>query len=241
MPTTLFIADLHLDPKQAAISDLFFKFLQQDNVIAADALYILGDLFEAWLGDDDDTPLYQQVKTALKQATDAGLAIYLIHGNRDFLVADDFCQQTGCTLLDETVCIDLYGETTVLMHGDVLCTQDVAYLQMRQQIRHPAWQQQFLQLPLTQRRLAAQQLRQQSQQATAEKKEVIMDVTPSAVDAVLLDHQATCLIHGHTHRQAQHELRIAGNNAQRWVLGDWESGANVLVCRPDNKEFQTIR
>ena len=240
MKKTLFIADLHIDSQQPLISELFFKFLQQDWVIKADALYILGDLFEAWLGDDDDTPLYQQVKTALKQANIQGLPVYILHGNRDFLLAQDFCQQTGCTLLNELVSLDLYGEKVVLMHGDVLCTADIAYLKMREQIRHPVWQQQFLQLSLSQRRLAAQQLRQQSKQATAEKKEVIMDVTPTAVEALLLERDADCLIHGHTHRQARHDFKLAGRPAQRWVLGDWETRANVLVCTPHDKHFQVI-
>ena len=126
------------------------------------------------------------------------------------------------------------------MHGDTLCTEDVAYLKMREQIRHPVWQQQFLQQPLASRRMMAEQLRQQSKEATANKQEYIMDVTQAAVDAVLLAHDSHCLIHGHTHRLAQHDFMLQQQAAQRWVLGDWYDSGSVLICRPDGKEFKTL-
>jgi UDP-2,3-diacylglucosamine hydrolase len=240
MSHTLFIADLHLDERQADTAALFLKFLKQPLLKQADALYILGDLFEAWVGDDDDLPFHQTIKTALAQTTDKGIPLYLLHGNRDFLLGQAFCRQTGCVLLADSVAIDLYGEKTVLMHGDRLCTQDIAYLSMRQQMRNPLWQQQFLAKPLYQRRQIAQQLRQQSQSAVEQKSAAIMDASPSAVEQVLRQHQARCLIHGHIHRLAQHDFVWAGQACQRWVLGDWGKTASVLYCNEKNKQFQTI-
>jgi len=228
MSETLFIADLHLHPQQPAILELFFKFLNTRASQAA-ALYIIGDLFEAWVGDDEDIPAYLQVTAALQALTQQGVAVYVMHGNRDFLIGTDFAQQTGCQLLDDPSVIDLYGTPTLVMHGDTLCTQDVAYQAFRQQVRNPAWQQFFLAQSLEQRRLMAQQARAQSQSTTQNTAEEIMDVTPEAVVDIMQTHGVSRLIHGHTHRPAVHDLAVNGQAAQRYVVGNWQADSALIV------------
>ncbi|MCV6626368.1 MAG: UDP-2,3-diacylglucosamine diphosphatase [Cellvibrionaceae bacterium] len=218
---SLFISDLHLDESRPAVTAEFFRFLGE-QAAAADALYILGDFFEVWIGDDDDAPLALEVIAKLRQLVDGGTRLYLMHGNRDFLYGEAFCQASGATLLSDPSLIQLAGSPTLLMHGDSLCTDDVEYMAFRQQSRSAPWQQQMLSQPLAARRQLAAQLRQQSQSMSAMKAEDIMDVNAEAVTATMAEHGAKRLIHGHTHRPARHDL---GGGKERLVLGDWCSQA----------------
>jgi len=228
--STLFISDLHLSPERPAIVALFLRFLRE-RASRAEALYILGDLFEYWIGDDaglhgEARPLVE----ALRQLTQAGIPVYVMHGNRDFLLGKRFEQDTGCKLLPDPSVIALYGEPTLLMHGDLLCTDDVDYLKFRAMVRNPQWIDMFLAKPVPERIAMAQQYREVSKAATANKKPEIMDVNPAAVETTLREHQVSHLIHGHTHRPAQHELTINGQPVRRTVLGDWYDQGSVLVC-----------
>jgi UDP-2,3-diacylglucosamine hydrolase len=227
--TTLFVSDLHLAPDRPAITRLFMDFLAE-TATEADALYILGDLFEAWIGDDDDAPLGRQVAEGLRELVDKGVGVGFIHGNRDFLVGEQFAASSGITLLPENQVIDLYGTSTLIMHGDTLCTDDIPYQALRAQVRAPAWQARVLALPLAQRRELARNYRRDSQQALREAGEDIMDVNPQAVTAALRQHGVNRLIHGHTHRPAIHELSVDGAPANRIVLGDWYDAGSVLCC-----------
>jgi UDP-2,3-diacylglucosamine hydrolase len=239
MPDTLFISDLHLDPERPAITDLFLDFLA-NRAISAAAIYILGDLFEAWIGDDDTEPMNQTVCQALKACVTAGTAIFIMHGNRDFLLGDRFAEQSGCVLLEDPTGIDLYGRPTLLMHGDLLCTDDTGYMDFRKMVRDPAWQQELLAKPLDERRRMAQEMRASSREQTGGKPESIMDVNSGAVVQMMTAHHARCLIHGHTHRPAVHHLEITGHPAQRIVLGDWYEQGSVLVCSPAGCELQAL-
>ena len=227
---TLFTSDLHLEPTRPAITALFLDFLER-RARQAQALYILGDLFEAWIGDDDDAELGRTVAMALRRLTDQGVPTYFLHGNRDFLLGERFTVATGIQLLPESVVINLAGERVLLLHGDTLCTDDVEYQAFRAQVRDPAWQARTLALPLAQRRALAGQLRETSQQAARQKAADIMDVHPAAVDQALRAHGVRRLIHGHTHRPAIHQWTLDGQPVQRAVLSDWhDHQGGVLVC-----------
>ena len=227
--TTLFVSDIHIDPARPAITRAFLDFLQREAA-NCDALYILGDLFEAWIGDDDDSPLNNSIVEALRAISDAGVPLAVMHGNRDFLLGEAFAAQAGCQLLDETVVVDLYGQPALLMHGDSLCVDDKDYMAFRAQSRHPAWQAGMLAKPLAERRMIAEQMRLQSQQASSNKAESIMDVNADEVIKTMQQHQTPLLIHGHTHRPAIHQLE----EGQRVVLGDWETYGWVLRYQTDN-------
>jgi len=233
MPATghsLFIADLHLSPELPQAVALFQHFLQE-TAPQAQALYILGDFFEAWIGDDDlALPFPAAIAAGLRQLTQRGVRLYLMHGNRDFLLGEGFCQASGATLLADPSLIDLYGTPTLLAHGDALCTDDVAYQAFRRQVREPAWQAGFLAKPLAERREMARQLRAQSEREKAAKAMAIMDVNPAAVAAALREHGYPRLIHGHTHRPARHVHEIDGHACERWVLPDWYEGGGYLRC-----------
>ncbi len=231
--TTLFISDLHLDLSRPKVIDAFKQFLTEE-ASSADALYILGDFFEAWIGDDDRSDLNTDISNALKQLVDSGTPVYLMHGNRDFLIGEDFCQQSGCQLITDPVVVNLYGQKTLLMHGDSLCTDDVSYMEFRMQCRSQAWQSAVLAKPLEERRLLAQQLRANSREAMSNKAEDIMDVNQQAVADILKQYDTDLLIHGHTHRPDIHSLSIEDKTATRIVLGDWESYGWVLRYQPDN-------
>ncbi|HHJ79995.1 MAG TPA: UDP-2,3-diacylglucosamine diphosphatase [Candidatus Tenderia electrophaga] len=226
---SLFIADIHLGNEHPEISQRFVEFLQQ-QAVAAEALYILGDLFEVWIGDDAVQPEHQAAIAALKQLTDAGTPVYVMHGNRDFLLGQQFEALSGCQLIKDPLLIDLYGTPTLLMHGDSLCTDDHDYMQMRQQLRSSAWQQPFLAASAEQRLQTAQQYRDKSRQHSQKKSDEIMDVNADAVIEIMAEHGVTQLIHGHTHRPAVHELRIDTQTAKRIVLGDWYSQNSSLYC-----------
>ncbi|KQZ44015.1 UDP-2,3-diacylglucosamine diphosphatase [Duganella sp. Root1480D1] len=214
----LFVSDLHLQPARPVLTEAFLRFLDE-HALGAEQLYLLGDIFEYWAGDDDLTePFHQQIVTALRRVSDAGVQLFWIAGNRDFLVGEAFAAAAGLTLLPETWVIDAYGQRIVLVHGDAQCTQDVKYMAFRAQVRQPAWQQQFLSMPLAQRKQIIAGLREQSKQGHAEKSYEIMDVTPEAIADVFAQTGTTIMIHGHTHRPALHE--VAGT--RRYVLPDWE-------------------
>ena len=218
--TTYFISDLHLSPARPELVHAFFNFLQSDAK-NAEALYILGDFFDAWIGDDEDNKAVTLIKNTMKAYSSKGVECFFMHGNRDFLIGKQFEQETGFNLVDEGTVIDLYGEPTLLIHGDSLCTADTAYMQFRAMVRSAQWQAQVLSLPLDQRRQMAAQLRDQSQSMSAMKADDIMDVTPSEVVKLMEEKNVQCLIHGHTHRPATHDLDIADKAAKRIVLGDW--------------------
>jgi len=214
---TLFISDLHLDSVRPEITAALADFLSSHADCAA--LYILGDLFEAWIGDDDDSYIATEVTKLLRKFSASGPALYLMQGNRDFLLGEDFCQAVGGTLLPDPTVVDLQGIPTLLMHGDSLCTRDAEYMDFRARARDPGWQAELLAKPLDERRALAAQLRAMSKDANSNKAEDIMDVTPSEVARVMSEAGVARLIHGHTHRPARHE-EAAG---LRWVLGDWDS------------------
>jgi UDP-2,3-diacylglucosamine hydrolase len=221
---TLFISDLHLDESRPAVTMLFLDWLRGEAA-RAEALYILGDLFEAYIGDDDDAALVATVADALREVSDRGVRVHFMHGNRDFLVGETFARRAGLTLLGETSVVDLYGTPTLLLHGDTLCLDDVAYQRIRVQLRDPAWQRQFLAQPLAARRAFAAQARAESARHTGATDAAIMDVTPAAVERALADHGVRRMIHGHTHRPATHRLDRGG---ERIVLGDWYEQGSVL-------------
>jgi len=227
MSTTLFISDLHLDPRRPGVTALFLDFLAGLGSDCA-ALYILGDLFEAWIGDDEDDPHALGILAGLRTATARGLPISVMRGNRDFLLGDGFVRRTGCHLLTEPALIELGGERVLLLHGDTLCTDDHEYQQFRTLVRDPAWQAQFLARPLAERRAMAAQMRETSRQRTGEKRAEIMDVNPEAVAAAMRAHGVRTLIHGHTHRPARHLHPLDGHDCERWVLSDWDDSAPYL-------------
>ena len=229
--TTLFISDLHLEESRPDITDAFLTFLRE-KAAGVEQLYILGDFFEAWIGDDERTPLQEQTAAALKQLSDSGTAIFLMHGNRDFLIGEDFCHRAGATLLDDPTVIDLYGTPTLLLHGDSLCTADVEYQKFRSNMRNPQMQKMMLARPLEDRQQMAKQLRALSMAKNQGKAEDIMDVTPEEVVKELEAHGVQLMIHGHTHRPAVHELEANGKPARRIVLGDWHSHLWWLEVQP---------
>lgn len=228
---TLFISDLHLAPERPETVGLFCDFLAR-RARGAVRLYILGDLFEYWIGDDDETAPFPEVRAALRRLTDGGTDCALMHGNRDFLIGRRFCRDTGCTLLRDPTLIDVDGTRTLLMHGDLLCTDDVDYLRFRRRVRNPLVKRLFLWKSLEKRRAIADEYRGKSALAMADKTAVAMDANPDAVAAYLGRWRATHLIHGHTHRPADHDLTVNGRAARRTVLAPWGSDrGEVLVYR----------
>lgn len=226
---TYFIADLHLSESRSDISACFLRFLESD-AIDAEKLYILGDLFEAWVGDDDDSPFLKTIADALTKLGKSGTKIYYIHGNRDFLIGKRYAKQASMQLLPEIDTIDLYGQHVVIMHGDTLCTRDVDYQVFRKKSRSWWWQAAIKSLPLFVRKKIAANYRKKSASATSVKSQEIMDVTESEVIDCLQKYQSQLLIHGHTHRPAIHEVSANGEPAKRIVLGDWyEQGAWLKV------------
>ncbi len=240
MPETLFISDLHLDPQRPEVIDLLVRFLD-GRAAGADALYILGDLFEYWIGDDDVRDGLLPAIEALRRLSDAGVAVSFMAGNRDFLVGSGFAERTGCGLLEDPTRVELYGFPTLLMHGDTLCTDDDAYQGLRKQLRDPAWQAGFLALPLEQRRAQAEALRRESREATRGKAADIMDVNAAEVAATFRKHGVQRIIHGHTHRPAVHTLEIDDEPAERIVLGDWYTQGSVLSVTPNGYTLEKLK
>ena len=225
--TTLFISDLHLDDARPHIVETFERFCAGE-ARRADALYIPGDVFEAYIGDDDDAALNARVATALSAVADAGVPVRFIAGNRDFLLGGDYARRCGMEILADGTVIDLYGTPALILHGDVLCTDDVAYQAFRKEVRDPAWQRTFLSRPLAERRAFAAQARDASRAHTSSTDMAIMDVNPHAVETALREAGVARMIHGHTHRPAIHDFMLDGKPAQRIVLGDWYEQGSVL-------------
>ena len=217
----LFISDLHLQPAHPATSAAFFDFLER-HARRAQQLYLLGDLFEYWAGDDDiDDPYHQQIITALRAVSDAGVAVYWIAGNRDFLVGARFAEAASVTLLPETWVAEIADLRVVILHGDAQCTEDIKYQEFRAMVRQPAWQQQFTAMPLAQRKAIIAGLRADSRKEQGNKSDEIMDVTPQAIADVFTQTGTDVMIHGHTHRPALHVM----DGKRRYVLPDWEADA----------------
>jgi len=225
--TTLFISDLHLEASQPEIGEQFLSFLSGE-AREAEALYILGDLFEVWLGDDDPNPYYGQMKTALRELVDAGVPVSFMHGNRDFTIGETFASETGVSILADPVVIKLYGQDVLLCHGDALCTDDVHYQQVRAMTRNPEWQAMMFAKSIEERIAFATQARQESIERGESMNDEIMDVNQDAVAALLTEHGVDTMLHGHTHRPAVHEVDLGDRKATRIVLGDWYEQGSVV-------------
>lgn len=234
---TLFISDLHLHESRPQITRAFFHFLHT-QAINAESLYILGDFFDAWIGDDDDAELPQQVANELLALTRNGVTIYFMHGNRDFLLGDSYAKKSGMIIIPEGTVIDLYGTATLLVHGDALCTDDKDYQAFRAMVRSPQWQQQVLAQPLAARRALAAQLRDKSQSMNSLKAADIMDVTPAEVVKQMEEAKVQVMIHGHTHRPARHKLLANNRPAERIVLGDWHDFAWCIRADSNGMELK---
>jgi UDP-2,3-diacylglucosamine hydrolase len=228
--SSLFISDLHLSIERPHITRQFFEFLQATAKNSV-ALYILGDLFDAWAGDDDfGDPLNREVAAALSALSTSGAGVHLMHGNRDFLFGKKFAAACGAVLLPDPSLVDLFGTRTLLMHGDTLCTDDIAYQRFRAKVRNPLVQGAFRMQPLFLRKKIIGKLRSTSESAKSGKSEMIMDVAPAAVEQTLRQHGYPRLIHGHTHRPARHMHEVDGRMCERWVLGDWYENGSYLRC-----------
>jgi UDP-2,3-diacylglucosamine hydrolase len=229
---TLFISDLHLDAARPEATARFHRFLE-GALPGADALYILGDLFESWVGDDSLALDFPKAIAEDLSRTSRLAPVFFLHGNRDFLAAGGFARATGATLLADPTKIDLYGQPTVLLHGDTLCTDDTDYQRFRAQVHDPAWQRATLARPLAERMAMARQLRGESEGAKAGKRMEIMDVAPAAVERAFEACDCGQMIHGHTHRPGRHVHRVAGRERVRWVLPDWYEGGGYLEASPE--------
>jgi UDP-2,3-diacylglucosamine hydrolase len=226
--STLLIADLHLSPDRPDITQAFLHFLA-DRARKADALYILGDLFEVWIGDDNPEPLLAEVAAAIHTLTSYGIPVYFCHGNRDFLLKQHYAHQSGMQLLAPHTVVDFYGTPTLLMHGDSLCTLDLGYQKFRRWWDQPWWQWLILHTPLWYRQHLGRKARRVSTSDKMAKSSMIMDVTPTEVPRVMAQHQVQHLVHGHTHRPAVHQLQLPdGREAWRYVLGDWYNQSAYL-------------
>lgn len=236
MSYTLFISDLHLDESRPQHLVALEQLMKEHGGVV-DALYILGDLFETWVGDDNDSDFNLRAVAAFKAFSGAGSKLFFMHGNRDFLLGEDFARQTGGALIAEGTVVDLYGTQALLMHGDSLCTGDEKYQQFRAMVRQPAWQQGILAKSLAERRAIADGMRMQSQQNNENKADNIMDVTPEEVVRVMEEAGVNDLIHGHTHRPNVHSVQLADRMGTRWVLGDWNSSAWLIRASKDDIEL----
>lgn len=232
---TLLISDLHLEEQRPDITRAFVHFLA-GRARTSGALYILGDFFEAWIGDDAMTPFQTSIAQALRELSDSGTAIYLMHGNRDFMLGQGFCRAAGCTLLADPTRVELGGEPVLLMHGDSLCTRDEAYMRLRRYLRHPLTLWILRNLPRRTREKLARKLRKESSEQTRMKAAAIVDVTPEEVPRLMAEYDVRTLIHGHTHRPAVHRLQVNGEPARRIVLGDWDKQGWALQV--DEQGFQ---
>lgn len=232
-----FISDLHLQPGRPALTALTLRYLA-NQARTADAVYILGDLFEYWIGDDGSMRDYELIISAFAELNRAGVTIYFMPGNRDFAIGAAFARATGIRILPDPTVIDLYGTRTLLSHGDRLCTDDAAHQAFRARYTNPAWLARMLRLPVFVRRLLARYARWRSKRKGRRTAQTIMDVNATAVSAFMHEHQAPRLIHGHTHRPATHAL---DNNRQRIVLADWQdTQGEVLICGPQGCRRETL-
>lgn len=231
---TLFLSDLHLSSDHPETTATFINFLH-NQAKTANAVYILGDLFESWIGDDESSEFNRQIIQALKTLTATNIPVYLMHGNRDFLIGKKFLQITGCQLIKDPTLINLYGTPTLLMHGDTLCSDDIAYQNYRNKVQNPLFKKLFLALPLFIRKKIAKSLRQKSKQETQLKTLDIMDVNPTAIKNIIKRHGVKLLIHGHTHRPCIQYLSLENGLVCRIVLSDWHQHGNVLICSPSGE------
>lgn len=231
----LLISDLHLQEERPDITRAFLDLLE-GRARQAQALYILGDFFEAWIGDDAMTPYQASICQALRALSDSGTQIFLMHGNRDFLIGQAFCKAADCTLLNDPCVVEMGGEPVLLMHGDSLCTRDLAYMKLRRYLRNPLSLWVLRHLPLSTRQKLARKLRSESRTQTRMKANDIVDVTPEEVPRVMQQHGVRTLVHGHTHRPAIHKLALGNTPARRIVLGDWDRQGWALQV--DEQGFQ---
>lgn len=234
MSATLFISDLHLSPSREDITALFVEFLQT-RAAAAQSLYILGDLFEVWLGDDVSLEDHRSSITALRELTDSGVPVYYLHGNRDFAVGGLFALNTGVQIVEDPSVIQLDGNQVLIAHGDALCTDDVNYQRFRKIIRQRWLLSSLLALPASSRRWIGDTIRNASKKSQSTMPMAIMDVTQSAVETLMKKHRVYTLVHGHTHRPDQHHFTVDGSSAERHVMGDWYTQGSVL--RYENEEW----
>ena len=237
--TTLFISDLHLEANQPEIGTQFLSFLAGE-ARGAEALYILGDLFEVWLGDDDPNPYYGEMKSALRTLIDTGVPVYFMHGNRDFTIGADFAAETGATILDDPTVVDLYGDQVLLCHGDALCTDDVQYQQIRAMTRNPEWQAMMLAKSIEERIAFAVEARKESMERGESLSDEIMDVNQEAVAAALQEYSVAVMLHGHTHRPAVHSFDLGDRKATRIVLGDWYEQGSVVRWDEDGPKLEVM-
>lgn len=235
---TLFISDLHLDGSRPAATDAFLEFLTGDAV-TADALYILGDLFEFWIGDDDPDPIYRKVIAALAKLTSSGTRCHVMHGNRDFMLGADFIKASGTIFLHDPTLIYVGGQTVLLSHGDVLCTDDIGYQRFRRIVRNPVVQRIYNSMPFSWRERITLKIRGTSMAKYGTRPPAILDVNQQAVEIFLRQYGATTLLHGHTHRPAIHRFNLDGKPATRIVLGDWYGNSSVLRWDTDGPQLQS--
>ena len=231
----LFISDLHLAPERPEVTQAFYDFLD-NQAKQAEALYILGDLFEAWVGDDDPSQFLAQIKARLLDLSDSGTQLYFLHGNRDFMVGKHFARATGCTLLPQHHVIDLYGQRVLLLHGDTLCTDDIDYQKFRRKVRNPFGTWLLRRIPLKKRLQIAADWRAKSMNANSNKASNIMDVNGDAVEQLFSKYQVSTMIHGHTHRPDRHQH----TSGERIVLGDWHHLGWVLAADGNGLELNSF-
>lgn len=237
MPHTLFISDLHLEPGRQDICQAFIRLAQSELARSADSLYILGDFVEYWIGDDTPTTGIEDTLAALKALSDSGVPIYFQHGNRDFLIGTEFAERYGIQLLPQSITVDLYGNPTLLLHGDTLCTDDIDYQNFRKMVRDLAWQEQFLSQSLQERIETVKKIRSATKEAVQQKEQSIMDVNQDTVLKTFSDYGVRYIIHGHTHRPAQHVIDQEQGTLHRTVLSDWDKQGNFLLVKPDEQKL----
>jgi UDP-2,3-diacylglucosamine hydrolase len=235
----LFVSDVHLDASAPEASEQFLEFLRT-QAVEAEALYILGDLFETWVGDDDIDPAKARICDGLRTLTTSGVGCFVLHGNRDFLIGREFCRKTGSRLLADPVIADLDGERVLLTHGDALCTDDHSYQELRSTVRTPDWQRRFLALPLADRELLANQARAGSKDHISRAAPTIMDVNEDAVSTAYRATDVRRIIHGHTHRPGVHDTAIEGEPAQRLVLGAWYEQGSYIQYENGRYELRSL-
>ena len=236
---TLFVSDLHLEPGRPEIGEQFLAFLA-GPAREADALYILGDLFEAWIGDDDPNPYYAQMKAALRELSASGVPVYFMHGNRDFMIGDEFAAATGITLLEDPHPLAIHGESVLLSHGDALCTDDIEYQQVRAMTRNPEWQAMMMSKSIEERTAFALQARQQSLARNETMTEEIADVNLAAVEQTIRESGVDILLHGHTHRPAVHPFHVDERPVHRIVLGDWYDQGSMVIWDEDGPRLEEL-
>lgn len=237
--TILFISDLHLDAESPEIGSQFLTFLTTE-ARSADSLYILGDLFESWVGDDDPNPHYAEVKNAIRELVDSGVPVFFMHGNRDFMIGDDFATETGVNILPDPFVLEINAEPVLLSHGDACCTDDVEYQAVRKMTRDPQWQAMMLQKSLEERLAFAAQARAASMVHGGSINEEISDVNATAIEKAMIDANVRTMLHGHTHRPAVHDVTVAGEAGTRIVLGDWYEQGSVLRWDESGPKLSSI-